>query len=177
MNFLEAAEIAKQNPGAVVSRSESGLFFVRLKDGRIVSSPYPPESANGQQTELSKLESLVLSQTRSIETANAEIRQLRLEVNNLKAAVAKIPSTEWSRFEGEQRKLEEQRRAAEADRLVALARSGQLTFEQLNLVADNASALGISAGDYAFLREEIFRKRSPVHISAPNIVSSTTDGE
>jgi hypothetical protein len=181
VNFLEAAEIAKENPGSVVSRSESGLFFVRLKDGETVTSPKKTASPQEGEHEsvavqIARLESLVATQCRQIDVAHAEIRQLRLEVNNLKAAVGKIPSSEWSRFEEEQRKLDELRRAAEAQRLVGLARSGVLSYEQLILVTDNASSLGIRDDDLAFLHEAVRHKRS-AHTPIPTIVYSTTDGQ
>jgi hypothetical protein len=187
VNFLEAAEIAKKYPGSALQRGESGLFVVRMSDGRVISSPNqlkteqePPLEPRHSDTatRLAHVEGLnqVLSRQREID--RQEIDQLRLEVNNLKEAISKIPASEWSRFEEEHKKLERERQAAEAARLVGLARSGQLSYEQLYLVADNAGRLGISAEDLSFVREEISRKR-PSGLLLPDsfVVHSIADGQ
>lgn len=187
MNFLEAAEIAKRHPGSTLQRGESGLFVVRMNDGRVISSPSQLNTEQGQlpkprhavgATRSIQVESLLQALSRQREIDRQEIDQLRLEVNNLKAAISRIPASEWSRFEEEHKKLERQRQAAEAARLVELARSGQLSYEQLYLVADNAGRLGISAEDIAFIREAISRKRPSGYLSPDSVVvHSSTDGQ
>jgi rubrerythrin len=181
MKFFEAAEIAKKNPGSHFSRSESGLFVVHMNDGRVITSPGqlttplattdPSRQITNDSTEI-RIESLEISVTslnRQLEASNTEIRQLRTEVNNLKEAIAKIPASEWSRYEEEQRKLDEQRKTDERERIIGLARSGQLSHDQLTLVADNATNLGISGEDLKFVQDEVFRTRkysiSSVHMS------------
>ena len=115
MNFLEAAEIAKRYSGSTLQRGESGLFVVRMIDGRVISSPNQLKTAQGQPVESRhadvatrsvEIERLfqALSQQREID--RQEIDQLRFEVNNLKAAISKIPASEWSRFEEEHKRLE-----------------------------------------------------------------------
>lgn len=171
MNFLEAAEIAKKNPGSHFSRGESGLFVVYMQDGRTITSPeqlttpLTTTEASRKTTNDNaefRIESLgiaVKSLNRQLEASNAEIRQLRAEVNNLKEAIARIPASEWSRYEEEQRKLEEQRKADDRERIIGLARNNQLSHDQLVLVAENATNLGISGEDLKFVQSEVFRTK------------------
>lgn len=189
MDFLEAAEIAKKNPGSHFTRGESGLFVVYLKDGRIVTSPHHL-SASAEQAKaasqdaqpdtsgrLERLESIISSLHRQLEASNLEIRQLRLEVNDLKDSIARIPASEWSRYQEEQRKLDEQRRREERDRIVGLARKGQLSCQQLGLVADNVTSLGITGTDLEFIRAEVIRTR-PKPLSRDSfVIHATTDGQ
>jgi predicted RNase H-like nuclease (RuvC/YqgF family) len=189
MNFLEAAEIAKKNPGSHFSRGESGLFVVYLTDGRVINSPdqlsvpakttHTPQEATyaDASKRLEDLERTVASLNRQLETSNTEIRQLRREVNNLKQAIAQIPASEWKRYEEEQRKLDEKRRIEERDRIVGLARNRQLSHEQLDLVADNAASLGISGEDLEFIRAEVIRTRPRGITKDSLVVHATTDGQ
>lgn len=187
MNFLEAAEIAKQNPGSRFTRGESGLFVVYLSDGKVITSPdqlltttrqTEPNTQSDSNKRLEDLEKLLPSLRRTVEVSNAEIAQLRLEVNSLKAAISKIPSSEWSRFEEQQKRIDEQRKADERARIVSLAKSGQLSHQQLTLVADNATSLGIVGDDLDFIKSEVIRTRPPVpYLGDSLVVYSNTDGQ
>lgn len=97
MNFQEASEIAKRNPGSILSRDESGEFYVRGPDGEFVggsslkSQGLPHESKEREsriaqlEQELSRLshdidaevESRLKHRLESIEAEWAHVQKLK----------------------------------------------------------------------------------------------------
>jgi len=61
MNFQEASEVAKRNPGSILSRDESGEFYVRGPDGEPVGanplkSPSLAHELKERETRIAQLE-------------------------------------------------------------------------------------------------------------------------
>lgn len=195
MNFLEAAEIAKKLPGSTLVRGASGLFVVKLTDGRTISAPTdlqpskPAVREGGDggtasrllsfERQLHVVEHELRIYARQREIDRKEIDQLRLEVNDLKESIARIPVSEWKRYQEEHERLQREHEVAEAARLVGLARSGKLSYTQLTLVVDNASRLGIDGDDLTFIRNELDRTRPTGAAREWNsfVVFSKTDGQ
>jgi len=179
MDFFEASEIAKRHPGSRITRNEAGSFIVYLSNGSLMKSapqptPKPPSEhptlPTTRNTSMGQPEQLIDSlridldaATEDIDDIRATISKLRTEVKGLRDAIAKIPSTQWSKFEEEKKRLDslasEQEKAKEKDRLVNLAKSRTLTHEQLVLVVDNATSFGIEGEDLDFILAEEIRTR------------------
>lgn len=125
MEYFEAANIARQNPGSVITRDDSGIFIVRLANGAVVigSSQYASGVTQGsvpqrekQLDELSRIcddyasreiqlehEIAVLTETittlrGSISQAKLEVNQLSREVKSLQSKLAKVSTAEWERI-------------------------------------------------------------------------------
>ena len=181
MDFFEAAEISRKYPGSRFTRGPSGLFVVYLRDGRVISSSEQlAEKKSFHSTDvlddrMSVAERNAASLKKQFDIAVAEINQLRTEIDGLKAAISKIPSTEWTRFEEAQRAIDENRKKEERLRIVKLAKTHKLSYEQLRLVVDNANTLGLSQEHIDFMRVEMEKKLPKGFQSF--VVHASTDGQ
>lgn len=124
MEYFEAANIAKQNPGSVVTRDDSGSFIVCLAHGAVIGpSQYASDvlqaSLRHREKQLDDLSRIcddyasreiqlkheIAALTETITTyrgfisqAKLEINQLSLEVESLQSKLAKVSTVEWERI-------------------------------------------------------------------------------
>lgn len=185
MDFFEAAAIAKAQPGSTLTRDESGAFVVKLRGGSRITSRADLETieprsppANAHAAELL---AEVVAEARDLRLlltlARSDIDRLNRELKALKANVARIPSSEWARFEQEQARIEDESRIVNKEQIMAAARGGRLGFAQLSLVMDNAGGLGLSPEDFAFVASEVKRLRPSAPRADGFVVHATTDGQ
>jgi hypothetical protein len=86
MDFREASEIAKHNPGAVMTRDSSGSFIVRLRDGSVIGP-----TAGDRQTacddllkeEITELRGLLIEKNSIIEKLQSDAEALRNDIENV----------------------------------------------------------------------------------------------
>lgn len=108
MNFQEASEIARRNPGSILTRDESGQFYVRSPDGNLVG-------ASGESSSLNQV----------LRERNLKISQLERELSDLRTNIdAEVDSrlkprmlsieAEWANVNEVKIKLYEQHKKAES---------------------------------------------------------------
>ncbi len=123
MEYYEATDIAKKNPGAVVTRDASGTFIVRLTNGVVVSSSGNAadgvgvthresderlgflfreeqllhEIANLNET-ITELKNSVSSKVVFAHELSQQLETLRAEKVSLQTQIAKVSSDEWERI-------------------------------------------------------------------------------
>ena len=102
MNFLEAIEIAKSEPGSVLTRSDSGAFIIVLADGRRICSAQQLAPALTQFTKPANTtaHANVSTKVESLDgDAWREIKQLQEEISEIQREISKIPASEWIRLD------------------------------------------------------------------------------
>lgn len=103
MNFKEAAEVAKLNPGSVLSRDESGGFYVRGLDGKLF-----PDNSQKSPCLFYELE----ERENRIAQLEQELSRLRLDIDaevesRLKQRVETIEA-EWAHVQKLKSQLQQQ---------------------------------------------------------------------
>lgn len=124
MDFREASEIAKQNPGAVISRDGSGSFVVRLRDGSVIGATTVDSQTPYRdllQEEIAELKGLLLEKDSIIERLQSEVKALNNDVENIVR----------TRLESEKSKLSEIREEL-TERRSALEEKNRIAQAQLN---------------------------------------------
>ena len=124
MDFRDAIEIARRNPGASVTRGEDGDFIVRRADGTLFGAPVPSIDEIGQlrrenerlqqryddafalldetkrhhRAELTGLEAKIHQLHISLHAAQAEHEDTVTHLKQLEAKLAKVSRAEWDRI-------------------------------------------------------------------------------
>ena len=93
MEYHEAAQIAKQNPGSVLTSDQTGSFIVRLNDGRILGVPQSNTAAveqllQGREKHAKELYRIQANFTSREEYLKAEVIKLGETCTNLRATVS-----------------------------------------------------------------------------------------
>ncbi|MDR0737281.1 MAG: hypothetical protein LBF51_10740 [Zoogloeaceae bacterium] len=108
MDFREASEIAKKNPGAVMTRDSTGSFIVRLDDGRVIGTENDGRTAHDEsfREELTGLRDQLIEKNLIIEKLETEIKALR---DNIEAAISTRLDSEKSELANIRKELSLQR--------------------------------------------------------------------
>ncbi|WP_157866647.1 hypothetical protein [Aromatoleum aromaticum] len=86
MDFCEASEIAKKNPGAVMTRDSTGTFIVQLGDGRVIgatSSGHSTAHDDSFREEIAELRDRLVEKDSIIEKLETETKALRNDIENV----------------------------------------------------------------------------------------------
>lgn len=113
MDFREASEIAKKNPGAVMTRDDTGSFIVRLGDGRVIGATSNEQTSTNDESfreELTEMREQLVERGSIIEKLETEIKALR---NNIETVVSTRLESEKSRLEKIREELSLQKSAFE----------------------------------------------------------------
>ena len=124
MDFRDAIEIARRNPGASVTRGEDGDFVVRQPDGTLLGGPEPAsdeteqlrrenerlqqryndafalldEARQNHRTELSGLEAKIHQLRILMHAAREENANVVNCVKQLEAKISRVSQAEWERI-------------------------------------------------------------------------------
>ena len=140
MDFRDAIEIARRNPGASVTRGEGGGFIVRKPDGTLLEASEPAsdeveqlkrenerlqqryddafalldETERSHRADIASLDAKIHQLQMSLLAAREESKAAAERIKELDAKIAKVSASEWERIKSAD---EEDRRAyAEAMR-------------------------------------------------------------
>jgi len=123
MNYQDAKEVARKNPGAVVVRGQDGGFVVRLVDGLVVSVSLDSsndvraegdiealsqrckylswrieESEKIYKKKVSELDILIDELNAVLRNVRDEKRGLEIELNDIRSRLGKVSQQEWERI-------------------------------------------------------------------------------
>ncbi|QKK01301.1 MAG: hypothetical protein HND55_00760 [Pseudomonadota bacterium] len=183
MNFKEAKELSLANPGSVITRGESGGFIVRLPDGTIaedqtdeipkhaITNLYKQlESANQQKSDLEdKLEGEI--QTRH--QLQAQLESLKTRCDELEGRLAEVPDHVWEEIEHQKAKMQH-------DRLIELAKAGELSSRQLQQLLDRAAQFEFTDEERSMLSDRLQEAREnekPKITPDSFVIHAKTDGQ
>lgn len=113
MDYHEASEIAKKNPGAVITRDSTGTFTVKFGDGRVIgatSSDHSTAHDDSFREEITELKDRLVEKDSVIEKLETEIKALRNDIENV---ISTRLQSEKSRFAKIQEELSLQKSVLE----------------------------------------------------------------
>lgn len=113
MEFHEAAKVARQHPGAVLTRDSSGTFIVRLDGGRVIGGTTEPAVDSRQIARTLRIERDEILRMLQETRADFELREKKLqaEITKLHAQLSKVSEAEWARIAQEGQRMRERERA------------------------------------------------------------------
>jgi Skp family chaperone for outer membrane proteins len=137
MEFHEAAEIAKQNPGAILTRDGSGTFIVRFSDGRVIGCTTESKvDTDALRVERDRFDEILREARTSFEHRE---RELQAEIRKLEARLSKVSDAEWARIAQESQEKQEKERAEylardEAAKRIARSMAGRSISENNRVI-------------------------------------------
>ena len=156
MNFREALEITKSNPGSLLTRDNYGEFVVQLSDGSVLTDTEtqdadPKDTIHHLRVENDRL----LTERRELQidleseeekniNLKAEVARLTSIISSLKDKISDVPDRIWKEIEKQKEEIAEERKKEERARLLKLVESNTLWYEQIQVILDRATQLGFS---------------------------------
>ena len=156
MNFREASEIAKKEPGSVLTRDEYGEFIVQLPNGSVVSDPvshgvgpegtiqYLRAKLDRVLRERNELEIELKSERSKNFNLKAEVDHLAESRKTLEDKLQEVPDEVWMEIEAKKERIAAEKREKERRRLLELIQSKDLYYDQIQAILDRATQLGFS---------------------------------